>query len=172
MRTPLLLVFLVAAPAGLIHCAGDETTGGQGEAAGDEQELQKAPDKSHELFLGRWESTTKTVPKTGELPFETNIRSLEFKSERADSNTHARFRLVMVVRPGCSDCKDELIEGGTYRSIATSPSDLKKGKLFVTEGGNTSSRDFYEIDGDALHLTATGLGADNKTVTREFRRVK
>jgi hypothetical protein len=170
MRDLTLLVSAAILSLGLVHCAG-ESAADDG-AASEEAELKKAPDKSHELFLGKWASTTQDVPTKGPLPFETNVRSLEFKSERADSSSHVRFRLAIVVRPDCSTCKDETIPEGTYRSIADSADDLTRGKLFTTEGGNTSSREFYEIKGDTLKLRATGLGADNKTVVREFRRVK
>ncbi len=171
-----LVVVLGAALAfSTVHCAGEtdgSTAAPSGDIAADDQDVKAAPDKSHDLFVGKWESTTKSVPRTGSLPFETNIRSLEFKTERDDSSTYTRYRLVLVIRPDCSTCKDETFAEGTYRSIGAAPNDLKKGKIYTTEGGNTSSRDFYEIDGDLLRLRTPGLGADNRTVTREFRRVR
>ncbi len=165
-----LLIF-VALAFGSLNCGGSEASTPDDGLSAEDQEIRQAPDGSHELFLGKWVSTTADVPRTGGLPFETNIRSLEFKSERDDSRTYARFRLVMVVRPDCNSCRDETSPEGTYRSIAESRTNLKKGKLYTTSGGNTSSRDFYEIDGDILRLKATGLGADNRTVIREFKRV-
>jgi hypothetical protein len=168
------LVLLAALAVGAIHCGGSsaETADPNDGLTGDDQEIRQAPDGSHQLFLGKWESTIRDVPRTGGLPFESNIRSLEFKSERDDSRTYARFRLVMVVRPDCDSCRDETISDGTYRSIGESRQNLKKGKVYLTEGGNTSSREFYEIDGDTLRLKATGLGADSRTVVREFKKVR
>jgi hypothetical protein len=164
----------VLAALSTVHCAGetDASTAPSGDIAADDQDVKAAPDGSHALFLGKWESTTKSVAKVGPLPFETNIRSLEFKSDRDDSSSLTRYRLVLVVRPDCSDCKDQTFAEGTYRSIATTPGDLAKGKIYTTEGGNTSSRAYYEIDGDILRLKSTGLGAEGRTVIRELKRVR
>ncbi len=164
------LLFVSLAIAG---CAADASLGsGGGTDPVDDQELKAPPDKSSELFLGKWESTTKDVPAVGPLPFETNIRSLEFRAERADSSRYARYRMIEVVRPSCDDCRDETEPDGTYRSIADKPSDLTRGKLYRTNGGHQATRDFYEFDGDILRLKATGLGADSRTVVREFRRIR
>jgi hypothetical protein len=165
-------VLFAALAFGALHCGGSDAGPSDDGLTGDDQEIRQAPDGSHTLFLGKWESTTRDVPRTGGLPFESNIRSLEFKSERDDSRTYARFRLVLVIRPDCDTCRDETFAEGTYRSIAESRQNLKKGKVYITEGGNTSSRDFYEIDGDTLRLKSTGLGGDNRTVIREFKKVR
>jgi hypothetical protein len=163
------LTFLFAASLfslGLVHCGID--TSDDVEAA--DQAAEEKFDDSHKLFEGKWESVIQDVPKKGDLPFEANIRSMEFSNKRVDSTTHVRFHYAHVVRPGCDSCTDETEENGSYRSIADKPEDLTKGKVFTTGNSNQSSRDFYEFEGkDKLTLTAT---IDGKKIKREFRRVK
>jgi hypothetical protein len=161
------LALVAVAQLTTLHCASPVE---EPEAA-TADELRAAPDRSPETFLGKWESTVRDVPEVGRLPFESNLRSLEFTSTRDDSSSYVRFRLVQVIRPDCADCKDEIFPKGTYRSIASSPSDLNSGKLYVTEGGNTSSRFFYRIEGDELQITGTGYQPGNRTVVRKFKRV-
>lgn len=166
----LLLSLAVLLPLAIVGCAADQDASPSSPTESDEADLKKAPDGSHTRFLGKWTSAITDVPEVGDLPFESNIRSLEFKSTRDDSSSYVRYRMIEVVRPSCDTCRDETISEGTYRSIAASASSLNKGKVYVTEGGNNASRFFYELDGDVLKLTATGLGADSRTVVREFKR--
>jgi hypothetical protein len=164
MRSLLACCATIAMLLGSVACDGDagtDTPSGTGE------DDIKVKDDSFKMFVGKWKSTTEQVAPKGDLPFNHNIRRLEFTTERDDSDRHERRRMIMVVRPGCDTCVDETIPKGTYRSEATPATDQKKGKVFTTEGGNTSSRDFYEFDGDLLRLSTT-IGGEK--VVREFKR--
>jgi hypothetical protein len=163
-RKPFVVVDLLAnriaasaivAVALLAGCGGSEAG-----MTGDDQNVTQAtvPADAFKVLVGKWKSTVTDVPKTGELPFESNIRSLEFTTADANSVAFIRHKLILVIR---SD-KDETFPHGTYRTVAAEPGS-KKGTIAVTEGGSTSSQFDYELDGDHLRL-------HDRDATRDFVR--
>ena len=160
--------YLAAVFFALAACSSTSDEAPSNEFATEDELGRAAEDDSWKAFLGVWESTER-VAAVGSVSPEHMIRSLEFKPERDDTSRYARRRMIEIVRPDCASCTDKTYDEGTYRSVADA-SRPRRGKIYTTTGGNTSSRDYYEISEDGASLTLEGTMGDGSKVTRVLQK--